>query len=250
MDFTALQAHLVTEADRLVKAANAADPNAPVPSCPEWTAVGLLDHVTETYDHKIQSMRLMRSPADTDRIDRPGNPAERYAAALADLVAEFDDRGPESLSYTWYGPDQSVGFWIRRMAHETVVHRADAELAAGRPIGPIDPAFAVDGIDEMLDIMLAWGSRAYRKWAADDLAANNGLTVALETTDRAWTVQVATEGVSIIDGVSPDAHTRVQGSPGAILMWLWRRCPVDALAVEGDRERAQRLYELILTFTQ
>lgn len=250
MDFPALQAHLVTEAALLKSAALAAAPDAPVPSCPEWTAAGLLEHVTETYDHKIQSMRLMRSPADTDRIDRPGSAAARFDAALADLVAEFDARGPETLAYTWYGPDQSVGFWIRRMAHETVVHRADAELAAGRPIGPIDSALAVDGIDEMLDIMLAWGSRAYRNWAADDLAANNGLAVALETGDRAWTVQVATEGVSIIDGVTADAQATVKGSPGEILMWLWRRVPAGLVAVEGDRERAGRLYDLILTFTQ
>jgi hypothetical protein len=29
---------------------------------------------------------------------------------------------------SWYTPDQTVGFWIRRMAQETVIHRIDKLL--------------------------------------------------------------------------------------------------------------------------
>jgi hypothetical protein len=36
------------------------------------------------------------------------------------------------------------------MLHETTVHRCDAELALAVPT-PVDPAIAVDGIDEFLD---------------------------------------------------------------------------------------------------
>jgi hypothetical protein len=47
-------------------------------------------------------------------------------------------------------PDQTVGFWIRRMAQETVVHRVDAELAAEVAPGAIPDDIALDGIDEFL----------------------------------------------------------------------------------------------------
>ncbi|PRY56964.1 maleylpyruvate isomerase family mycothiol-dependent enzyme [Glycomyces artemisiae] len=248
MDFPDLRAHLVAEAARFRAAALAAAPDAKVPSCPEWTATDLLDHVTGVYDHKIQSMRLLREPAEADRIARGGVAVERFDAALAELLAEFDDRGPESLAHTWYGPDQTVGFWIRRMAQETVVHRVDAELAAGLPVAEIDAALALDGIDEMATVMLAWGSRAYREWVADAVTANLGLEVGLDAGERAWTVSVTAAGIDVADGAG--TGTVVSGTPGELLCWLWRRLPVDAVTVDGKADDAQALYDLIEMFAQ
>lgn len=250
MDFPALQAHLVTEAARLKTAAAAALPDATVPTCPAWTAADLLDHVTETYDHKIQSMRLLKAPGEDFRIDRPGTPAEQFDAALADLLAEFDDRGPDSLAYTWYGPDQTVGFWIRRMAQETLIHRTDAELAARQDVSPVDPALAVDGIDEMLTVMLTWGSRAYRDWVAAPLADNDGLTIALTTGTQSWTVRITSGTISVSEGAAPDAQAHVRGEAGEILLWLWRRVPVGTLDIGGDQDAAVALYDLIGAFAQ
>jgi uncharacterized protein (TIGR03083 family) len=250
MDSPALRTHLIAEAARLKAAVLAAGPDAPVPTCPEWTAADLLDHVAETYDHKIQSMRLMRAPGEDFRIAREGDPAAQFDSALADLLAEFDARGPDSLSYTWYGPDQTVGFWIRRMVHETVVHRADAELAAGRRPGPVDDALALDGIDEMLTIMLAWGSRAYRDEVAEELTANGGLRVGLNAGTRSWTVLIDAGTVTVSDGIHKDARTEVHGSPSAIMLWLWRRLPADAPMIKGDATSAAALYDLLDSFAQ
>lgn len=249
MDFPALQAHLIDEAARFKTAVLAAAPDAPVPTCPGWTAADLVDHVTETYDHKLQSMRLMRSPEDADMPRRPGAPAERFDAALADLLAEFDDRGPDSLSYTWYGPDQTVGFWIRRLAHETAVHRADAELAAGRAIGPVEPEPALDGADEMLTVVVDWGSRARRRHVAATLEAHTGLAVALTAAGASWTVRVSPEGAAVTAGVDAGAQAEVHGDPGELLMWLWRRLPAEALTVKGDAAKAAELHDLLAVFT-
>lgn len=250
MDHSLLQSHLVTEAAALRAAALRAEPDAKVPSCPEWTATDLLDHVTEVYDHKIQCMRLLREPADEDMPVREGAAVARFDAALAELLAEFDARGPETLSFTWYGPDQSVGFWIRRMAQETAVHRADAELAAGEPIGTVDPALARDGIDEMVTVMLEWGSIAFHEYVAETLTANSDLVVAIDTGECSWTVRISPERVAVEDGVADDAQATVSGSPSEALMWLWRRTGPDALAVQGDRSSAAALHDLISEFTQ
>ncbi|MFC3494800.1 maleylpyruvate isomerase family mycothiol-dependent enzyme [Glycomyces rhizosphaerae] len=250
MDFPALRAHLTAEAARLQAAAAAAAPESTVPTCPAWTAADLLDHVTETYDHKIQSMRLLKAPGEDFRIDRHGSPVEQFDTALADLLHEFDERGPDSLAYTWYGPDQTVGFWIRRMAQETLIHRTDAELAAGRPISPIDRALALDGIDEMLTIILKWGSRAYRDWVAAPLADNDGLTVALTTGPQSWTVRITAGTISVSEGAAPDAQAHVRGDAGEILLWLWRRVPALTLDIGGDKDAAVALYDLIGAFAQ
>ena len=52
------------------------------------------------------------------------------------------------------------------MAQETVIHRVDAELAAGEPIAPIPDDLAVDGIDEVLERFLAYGSRGGQRTSA------------------------------------------------------------------------------------
>ncbi|MCH7230335.1 maleylpyruvate isomerase family mycothiol-dependent enzyme [Glycomyces sp. L485] len=247
MESSTLRAHLIDEADLLKRAVAVAGPAARVPTCPDWTVADLLDHVTEVYDDKLQCVRLLREPGDADVLVRKGSPTERFEAALAELLTEFDGRGPDSLAYTWYGPDQTVGFWIRRMACETVVHRADAELAAGRAIGPVEDDFGLDAVDEFLTVMLAWGSRANRQWVAESLAANAGLVVAIDAGERAWTVRVTADGIDLVDGVAEDAQAAVSGTPGEVLMWLWRRLPADAL-VEGDRAKADAFHDLIGQF--
>ena len=250
METSTLRSHLIDEAARLKRAVADAGPSAPVPACPQWSAVDLLDHVTAVYDHKIQCIRLLRKPGEADLLSRKGSPTERFEAALAELLTEFDDRGPDSLAYTWYGPDQSVGFWIRRLACETVVHRADAELAAGQGIGEIDDDFALDGIDEILAVMLAWKSRVSTESLAPALDAHAGLAVAIDTGKRAWTVRVHPDRIDLTDGPAADAQATVTGTPGEVLMWLWRRLPAQALAVEGDRAAADDLYDLADEFTQ
>lgn len=248
MESSTLRSHLIDEADRLKTAVVRAGASATVPTCPEWTAADLLDHVTEVFDHKIQCMRLLREPSEADLLSRKGSPTERFDAALAELLTEFDDRGPDSLAHTWYGPDQTVGFWIRRMACETVVHRADAELAAGEEIGPVEAAFALDAVEEMLVIMLVWGSRAYREWVGGVLEANEGLTVALEAGARSWTLRVGPEGIDLSEGIAEEAGAVVSGTEREILMWLWRRLPAEAVAVRGDLSQAKALYELVGEF--
>src|SRR5258705_13012736 len=46
-------------------------------------------------------------------------PLELLDRAYAALSAEFAARRPEDHTFTWYDPDQTVGFWIRDMAQET-----------------------------------------------------------------------------------------------------------------------------------
>jgi uncharacterized protein (TIGR03083 family) len=131
---------------------------APVPSCPDWTMADLTRHVGEVYLHKVECMREGHAP----KTDWPpaglGNeePVALLDRSYADLVAELTTRDPAAPGGTWYAPDPTVGFWIRRMAQESVIHRIDAELGAGAPIAPIPDDLAIDGIDELLKVFVAY----------------------------------------------------------------------------------------------
>jgi len=178
------------------------DRTAPVPSCPEWTAEDLVRHVGTVYLHKTESMRLGRFPEPWPPDTAGESMVDLLDRGYRDLLAEFAARKPDEQTVTWYGPEQTVGFWIRRMAQETVIHRVDAELALGEPIAPIPDDLALDGIDEVLERFLSFSTT---EWA-DDFAAlpDKPLPpVLVSCADRAWLVQATPDGVTVTGGDGP-----------------------------------------------
>src|SRR5499427_9218735 len=163
------------------------DLNAAVPTCPGWTVADLTRHVGEVYLHKTLAMREGAEP-------EPWPPAELAAEeplalldrAYAGLRAEFASRKPTDPAGSWYAPDQTVGFWIRRMAQETVIHRIDAELGTRQPVAPVPADLAVDGIDELLRIFLAYGVTTWGSYFTEILAASPGRTYTVWTDGAAW----------------------------------------------------------------
>src|SRR5262249_10508386 len=141
---------------------------AAVPSCSGWTMADLLRHVAVVYLHKVECMRRGTDPEPWPPDGVQDEPVlELLDRAYADLRAELLARRPEDHAFTWYGPDQSVGFWIRRMAQETVVHRVDGELAAGERPAPIPDDLAADGIDEVLVVFVEYGTTNWPDEFAD-----------------------------------------------------------------------------------
>jgi uncharacterized protein (TIGR03083 family) len=184
---------------RLREVADGADPGAAVPSCPGWTMADLLRHVGEVYLYKAECMRL-GGPSDgpwppEGLAEEP--PLELLDRAYAALAGEFAARRPEEHTITWYSPDQSVGFWIRDMAQETVIHRVDAELAAGAPVAMIPGDLAADGIDELLAAFVQYDTAAWPQKFAGLLTAAGGRAVSVVTPQRSWLLSLTTSGVRV-----------------------------------------------------
>jgi uncharacterized protein (TIGR03083 family) len=242
---------LAADFARLREVAAAADLDAKVPSCPEWTLADLVRHVAEVYLHKVQCMRLGRHPEDWP----PDLSAEAPLASLdrgyADLAAEFAARPAESPAYTWYQPDQTVGFWIRRMAQETVIHRVDAELAAGVQIAPIPGDLAVDGVDEVLIAFLEYGVKGWPEEFADTLGGASTASVRLDAGAAAFLVHLAPGTLTVARAeVGAPADATVSGDPDAVLLWLWNRTGEDAVARAGDDAALEVLRRSMVISTQ
>jgi len=218
-----------------------------VPSCPEWSVKDLVEHVALVYLHKVECMRR-GAPQEWPPTAEPAPPLELLDRAYATLCAEFVARQPESPSYTWYGPDQTVGFWHRRMAQETVIHRVDAELALGEPFAPIPDDLALDGIDEVLERFLAFGTTAWAEEFGPELADADGSAVLVSSGGRRWLVRLEPSGVQISPGGDPAGVTpagQLSGDPQAVLLWLWRRADAEAITWEGDQKALIRLRALL-----
>jgi uncharacterized protein (TIGR03083 family) len=238
------------EADFTVLRAAAGDLSAPVPSCPGWTVDDLVNHVAYVYLHKVEAMRGGKFPDPW-----PPEPTGEKSPALldrayAELVAEFAARPDNEPCPTWYEPDQTVGFWVRRMAQETVIHRVDAELAAGLPISPISAELAGDGIAEVLEVFLSYSTRQWPEDFGNLLRANGDQAVLVSTAGARWLVRLDHGSVEIAAPSAGQAVAQVSGAPHDVLLWLWRRVGDSAVRVEGDAAAIARLRAMLEAATQ
>jgi hypothetical protein len=159
------------------------------------------------------------------------------AAALAQAI-----RGAgEDTVVGGFGRMVPVSFWARRQCHETLVHRADAERAAGRPLlADVDPLIAADAVDEHLE-MVVLGAK-YRL----DLRAE-GATLHLHATDDGldgageWVVTLGPEGPQV-EHAHRKSDAAVRGPARALLTVLTSRMsPEDAgVDVLGAAELLER----------
>ena len=141
------------------------------PTCPDWDAADLLWHLAgvqlfwaKVIRHRPASPttpRSARSPPRSGPRRTPScsTPSTSTPHALVDRARARPTRRPRPGHWS---RRQTVGTSYRRQAHEALIHRLDAELAAGVRVTPLDAALAADGVAEVLDVMYggapAWGS--------------------------------------------------------------------------------------------
>jgi uncharacterized protein (TIGR03083 family) len=224
----------------------------PVPACPGWTMGDLVFHVAEVYLHKVTVMRTGEWP---EQWPPPGAAAEAplplLGRAYGQLIAEFSARQPADATPTWYDPDQTVAFWIRRMAQETVIHRIDAEQAAGLPVTPVPDDLAVDGVDEVLKRFLGYDVEALSQLEGGHLASGSGQdTINVLAGRTAWTVRPSPSGVVITDGASASPRVVIQAAADPMLRWLWGRAGDDTVRLTGEEAWADYLRRMLAAVTQ
>lgn len=151
---------ILHQTDELRAVLKGADLTATVPSCPDWNLRELAVHVGGAHRRVGE---IVRSRAGEDIPDEgiPGfagpegdDPSALdtwLAVGAASAVAALREAGPGTEVWTWAW-ERRTDFWVRRMTHETVVHRADATLAAGTGF-EVAPEVAADTIDEWLRIV-------------------------------------------------------------------------------------------------
>jgi uncharacterized protein (TIGR03083 family) len=225
---------LQREGDLLLDASGAVDLDAMAPTCPGWTVRELLHHLGRVHRWAAAYVRDRRAamitsdeedqiwgakPNDTELTDwlRDGHRA---------LVATLSAAPADLACWTFLPAETPLTFWARRQAHETAIHRADAEAALGRQT-PCPPSFAVDGIEELLFGFFARPSRRLR--------ADPPLTMVVQTTDHpgAWTVYIGPDGPRTVRVADP-AGCLVRATASDAYLWLWNRRDVIGLDISGD----------------
>lgn len=226
---------------RLSGAAAAAGLAAAVPHCPGWSVGDLVRHVGGVH-------RWAATVVGEGRREPPDG--EEQAALFAapedaGLLAWFDDGRTRLLAelraadadlscWSFLPAPSPLAFWGRRQAHETAVHCADAESAAGMaPQFP--PELAADGIDELLTGFLA---RPRGRLVADP---PRRLAVMATDTGDCWTMRIEPDRrvVSAVPAggtaaaVASAADLVLRGPASALYLMLWNR-GAEGVDAEGD----------------
>jgi uncharacterized protein (TIGR03083 family) len=228
---------LDAEGAALLKTAHERGPAAPIPFCPDWTVGDLIPHLGFVYRWAgtVVADRLAEPPPRQAFFD--ADPAD-FAGALQRTRQAFEAivrtlrTSPADLDCWTIWPGRPRDFWIRRMLHETLVHRVDAENAgSARPAGgaDLDAGVAADGVDEMV---CGFASRYAKR-----LRAETPMTLAIHATDvdLRWWARIGPDAPLFGRGLSPfGADTEVAGRAGELYLLLWnRRVPAD-LSVLGS----------------
>lgn len=234
------------EVDLLAEAATAARPDARVPSCPGLTVAETVRHVGSVCQCVTRWLREGSRPAQWQRDPGPGQSLPGFLTeSRDDLLAELHARDPASVADTWWPPDRTAGFWGRRMAHETTVHRTDVQTAAGVDVTDIADDVAADGIDEVLNV---W----FGHWLTElGVAGTREAAVVFEAGERRWVARAGPDGVLAWRAQRRDtADARVSSSPMQLYLWLWGRVTRGAVHTDGDDDAVAQIWALLRLATR
>jgi uncharacterized protein (TIGR03083 family) len=145
--------------NQLAEAAEVAGLHRLVPTCPLWTVRDLVRHTGSVHRWATTIVREARTtPLELTLLDDVPDVEliDWFRAGHADLVDALTTAPADLEAWTFLGaPSPSpLHFWARRQAHETIIHRVDAEFAAQsvdhREITKVDKFVASDGVEELL----------------------------------------------------------------------------------------------------
>jgi uncharacterized protein (TIGR03083 family) len=234
-------AALGQDAKVLAEAAEQGGLDVEVPTCPGWDMRELVRHLGMIHLWAAGHVVRRQDPSWGDDLDRfaevwpelavfwPEDDSliSWYLETNANLIETLEAAPLDVDAWTFLPAPTPLAMWARRQAHETAVHRFDAENATGIA-SSFDPVLAGDGIDEIL------AGFAPRK---DEFPVQRDRTMVVRTTDTddSWQVTLAPTGITTVRSDSP-ADITVAGAASDLFLMLWNRGTDSKVAITGDQD--------------
>ena len=231
----------------------AAIPETPVevPSCPGWTTNDLAKHMAHVYlgqAHVVETGSQAENKEHLAPYPRTDDAMEFMTWGFEAITKALDINRPERPTWSWHHSDHTVDFWFRRMAHETVIHRIDTEQAVGT-VSKIDEAFALDGVDEVLDFLPLLGS-----WPEVPNIDFGIVSIVAKTKSgsQVWDLQFTDKAATVSAAEKPNsaAGLVISGDAEAMDLYLWGRIdssdPRISITGEGEETFKQLMQVAVL----
>lgn len=228
------------QGDLFAQAADEVGLEAPIDTCPGWSMRDLVRHLSEIHlwagAHVTRRAKKMWVddlaelseywpdlavfwPDDQDLTDY-------YRRTNANLVNQLESAAPAVEAMTFLPAPSPLAMWARRQAHETSIHRFDAQNAGGTPSG-FDPVLAADGIDELLT---AFAPRA----STFPIESTQTMVVHAADTDDRWHVTMGPNGITAHRGDGP-ADVTLIGAASDLYLAVWNRGDSSDIDITGNR---------------
>lgn len=220
----------------MAAAAEKAGITAGVPTCPDWRVSDLVRHqgVVHRWAAGFVVDRLMTGGPITGDTPGDGELLPWFREGHQHLVDSLA-AAPADLECFYFLPAPSAReFWARRQAHETTVHRVDAEAALGVEPSPIGAAFAADGVDELLT---GFHARPKSRVRTDRPRTLRVRAVDVPAGQGEWLVHLSADPLRTERGSGSgagDADCAVHGTAAELYLALWNRGPYEGLEISGD----------------
>jgi uncharacterized protein (TIGR03083 family) len=199
-----------------------------VPTCGAWRMPDLLTHVGSVYRRvtivvgERATTAVPWEPPGSDIAD----PVAYLTEALDELVQALSEADADTPVWNWSPQPQVAAFWARRMAHESAIHRYDAQRAHD-VAQPLDADLARDGLDELVDVILP------RVVERDQPSLPQATYSFVAAAEAGWHVRLDRDGVSRLE-TAKSADVEVRGTTSALLLAAYSRVPWTSLEVDGD----------------
>ena len=223
---------LSTECDRFAAAVVDADPAARVPSCPDWDVRELVTHLGRVQRSWASTIRRGEDvePRAPDESVRPGDDLVGwFRAGAGELLAAVEEAPADRPAWTWWQTPRTAGAIARHQVQEAAVHRWDAEAAAGRPGGPLDPEAAADALDEFVHVTVV----ELHRWAAWTGGAGVVALVPTDVEAARW-VTLGPDGPAPSTQAPAAVGATLAGTASDLVLLLYRRIHLERVEVSGD----------------
>lgn len=207
---------------------------AVIPACPGWTVQTVLMHLGGVYRWIAEQVMS----GATEMVRRTNSPSpdgfeivEWFRESHASLLDALKQTEPDQPAWT-SSDDKTVGYYLRRMAHETAMHRYDAEAATG-PAVPFDGDLASDGIAELYEVLLPMviGRKPIT-------LPTGSLHLHRSDGEGEWMVQ-GVDGAVALTHEHGKGDAAVRGPASDLFVFVWHRGMPDTLQIFGDESVAR-----------
>jgi uncharacterized protein (TIGR03083 family) len=221
------------DGQKFLAAARSAGPESAVPTCPNWRVTHLVRHLTFVHRWAVHYVddRIATFEGDvseTDIINASSHGEDlwtNFSTGLDTLVRTLRSAPDDLVCWTFLPSPSPKSMWSRRQAHETSIHRVDAELAAGHTVGASPTSFSIDGIDELLTGFLGRPTK--------ERSVRGVISVMPTDSDAQWTIDL-TERQAHGSRGSGTGDVTIRGTATDIYYALWNRRPITTLDCEGE----------------
>lgn len=203
------------------------DLDTAVPACPGWTVETVINHLTfglgRGYPHALRAGADCSDHEAFLDLEFPttmptgAEALSVFCLTMADCIEVFARTDPSTPCYTYEGPGVA-GFWFRRAAIETTLHRMDVVEALSVDDRPLAGDRLDDAIAESVEFALPLAAR----WSGSSAQA---VRINVSDSERSFVVG---------DG---DVRAEITGEGAALLAALWGRS-TDQLEISGDQRSA------------